>query len=278
VYRCEEPSDAAATASARLTPAEGVRARQVDRDILVEPLGLRMTVPAHWQPTLPTVPWVAVTPKALEAVAAQLRYHASDPVFPVSARLLETTLPLGALVAFLAPEAYETGPGASGDIEHGFWGTVVMVFALRESAPEALAALEPALGSHARAVSCPRDVEAHYFPYRKDPAKSWIDWDFSKPWTRWRDVEAPWRRLGAAASWHAHGHHRSNRVDLRVRQFEGATVVVAYSTAGEPKIAVDPDALLPVAAPRDPPGQRRAVAPAGRCVLPPKGHIHWAIR
>lgn len=278
MYRCEEPIPAPPAHKSRLTRAKDVRAEQVGRDILFEPIGLRMRVPSHWQPEIATAPLVAVSPEDLAGVAPQLRYWADDPIYPLSARLLETLLPFEALLAFLAPEAYGTGSGSDGPGSHGFWGTIVMVFALEEPAPEVLAALEPALCSYAHAVSCPRDIEARYSPYRKPKPKDWLEWDFSMPWSRWRDVEATWLQIGAQAGWHAHGHERSNRVDVRVRRFEDVTLVVVYSATERPKIPVDPEALLPDRHRRDADAKAPVVDPEGRCILPPKGNIHWAVR
>lgn len=276
--RCEEPLPSPIAGWPRLRPAAEVRAELRSRDVWIEPLGVRLGVPSHWQPRTISAPWIAVAPQELARVAPGLRYRVSDPVFPVSALLLESHLPPDGLVALLAPESYGGEPNTDGPAERGFWGTLVLVFALQNPAAEVLATLEPALGSHAHAVSCPRDLEARYFPYRRSATREWLEWDFAEPWYRWRDVQGPWRQIGAAASWHAHGHHRSNAVDLFVRRFGATTLVVVVSTTEDPKIPVEPEALLPAAAPRDAGPEAPTPPPEVRCTLPPKGNIHWALR
>lgn len=278
VHHCEEPFPKDLGAKARLSSAAQVPARKVGEDILLDPLGLRVRIPSHWYAEGHPEPFIGVGAQALGRIEPRLDEYGHTTAYPLASRLLRSHLAPDALLLFLIPEAFHPLMRPPGSDEPSFVGLTVGVWAVRERVAAVLTELEQALTSYARAASCPGDLEPRYFYYRKDKPKDWIDWDFSLPWEQWRDVESPWKQIGAKASWHAHGHQRSNRVDLRIRRHGDRTIVVMFSSTEQGIGETDLEMLLPVADSGAPADEPSKTDPDSQCILPPKGNIHWAVR
>jgi len=277
-HHCYERLPPQPSTPARLTAAPAIRSRRAGRNIYLEPLGLRLRIPEGWQPHDMYTPHIATTPRELEEALFLMSETSHGMAYPLMARVLNTFFPKEALLAYMVPDHYEAEVMENGMMFRLFTGLNVSVLAVLEPVAEVLTEIGQTLRARAHAVSCPPEIEHFYRFYKKPGPRGLTRWNTVGRWLQWHDAEGPWKEIGAETFWHAHGHHRSNWVDVRARRFGEHTVVVLSTGADTDFGAVSLEALLPISQSASPDREHVAEAPDVDCVMPPMGHVHYAIR